>query len=83
MPKRDLVSVLQVLTQEGRLEGSGQLANAALLRQELLSFRVRITEALRDVFGAWREGEHDDMVIAVALACWAGEHIVRKRIRLL
>ena len=26
----------------------------------------------------WREGEHDDLVIAVALACWAGERLVRK-----
>lgn len=22
----------------------------------------------------WREGQHDDLVLAVALACWYGEH---------
>lgn len=82
VPKRDLVSILQVLLQQGRLEVSGQLPGAALLRQELLSFRVRVSEAAYESYGAWREGEHDDLVIAVALACWAGETIKRKRIRL-
>ena len=26
-----------------------------------------------DSYGAWREKEHDDLVLAVALACWYGE----------
>lgn len=82
MPKRELVSVLQILLQEGRLAVPAELPDAALLRRELLQFRVRISGAANETFGAWREGEHDDMVIAVALACWAGENIVRKIIRL-
>jgi hypothetical protein len=24
-------------------------------------------------FGAWREGEHDDLVFALALACWGAK----------
>ncbi len=27
---------------------------------------------------AWREGDHDDLVLSVALACWAGERYIRK-----
>jgi len=26
-------------------------------------------------YGAWREGTHDDLVLATALACWAGERL--------
>jgi hypothetical protein len=45
-----------------------------VLRQELLGFEVRITSAGNDTYGAWREGTHDNLVLAVALACWYGEH---------
>ena len=27
-----------------------------------------------DSYGAWREGQHDDLVLAVALAVWFAEH---------
>ncbi len=30
-------------------------------------------EQAHDSYGAWREGTHDDLVLAVALALWAGE----------
>ncbi len=32
--------------------------------------RVRITPKLHEQYGAWREGEHDDLVLAVAMALW-------------
>jgi hypothetical protein len=31
---------------------------------------VKITAAANETFAAWREGAHDDLVLAVALACW-------------
>ena len=36
----------------------------------LEAFRVKITEAANETFGAWREGQHDDLLLAVALAAW-------------
>ena len=27
---------------------------------------------------AWREGDHDDLVLSVALACWAGERYLNR-----
>jgi hypothetical protein len=27
---------------------------------------------------AWREGDHDDLVLAVAMACWCGERYMKK-----
>ena len=38
---------------------------------ELQEFRVRLTAKGRDTYAA-RSGEHDDLVIAVALAVWFG-----------
>jgi len=73
VPKRDLVSTLQVLLQSGRLKIAKQLPEAKTLVDELLNFKVKITVNANDTYGTWREGVHDDLVLAVALACWYGE----------
>jgi hypothetical protein len=73
-PKRDLVGVLQVLLQSERLKVAEELPDAQLLTRELLNFKVKITEAAHDTYGAWREGEHDDLVLSVSLAIWFAEH---------
>ena len=73
-PKRDLVGVLQVLLQTARLKIAAALPLAQTLQQELLTFRVTIdARTAHDSFAAWREGQHDDLVLACALACWWGE----------
>lgn len=71
VPKRDLVSVVQVALQNRTLKIAEQLPEAATLSQELQNFTVKITDSANDVYGAWREGTHDDLVLAVALALWA------------
>ena len=73
VPKRDLVSVLQVLLETGRLRLAADLADLDILVGELETFRARISPAGRDTYEAWREGDHDDTVLATALACWFGE----------
>jgi hypothetical protein len=73
VPKRDLVGVLQVILQGGRLKVAESLPHARTLIDELLSFQVKITESGHDTYGAWREGAHDDLVLATALACWLGD----------
>jgi hypothetical protein len=73
VPKRDLVSVVDILLQTERLKVSTGLADAQVLMHELLGFKRKITKQAREEYGAWREGTHDDMVFAVALACWYGE----------
>lgn len=32
------------------------------------------TKTAHDSYEAWREGDHDDLVIAVAMACWIIEY---------
>jgi hypothetical protein len=71
VPKRDLIGGMQVLLQSGRLKIARTLAHAGTLRAELLNFRVKINVATaHDSYEAWREGDHDDLVLATALACW-------------
>jgi hypothetical protein len=73
VPKKELVSTLQVLLQARRLKVADALPEAATLVQELMTFQVKITPSANEIFGVWREGQHDDLVLAVAVACWMAE----------
>jgi hypothetical protein len=74
VPKRDLVSAVQVLLQNGRLKIAASLPEAATLKKELLNFRIKVNPATaHDSYEHWREGDHDDLVLAVAMACWFRE----------
>jgi hypothetical protein len=73
VPKKDLVGVAQRLLQTRRLLISPALKHAKTLTTELRNFRVKLTKAANETFGPWREGDHDDLVFAVALAAWVGE----------
>jgi hypothetical protein len=73
--KKQLVSVLQVLLGERRLHVAPQLEQAPVLVRELETFSVKITPAGNETFESWRERDHDDLVLALALACWAAETI--------
>jgi hypothetical protein len=73
VPKRDLVSALQVLLQSGALHIARDLPLASTLITELQGFRVRISATGHDSYAAgedWRSAPHDDLVLAVALAAW-------------
>jgi hypothetical protein len=74
VPKRDLVGAVQVLLQNGRLKIAERLPEAVTLRKELQNFRVKIDpKTAHDSYEHWREGDHDDLVLAVAMTCWFRE----------
>jgi hypothetical protein len=73
VPKKELVTCLQVVMQSRRLRIARTLHESAVLVRELQQFQVKITAAAHETFGVWREGQHDDLVLAVALACWWAE----------
>lgn len=73
VPKRELIGVLQVLLQTRRLHVARGLADAPVLVRELENYRIKITPARNEIFEPWRDGQHDDLVLAVALAAWVGE----------
>jgi len=72
VPKRDLASVIHILLQTKRLKIAESLALGPILGEELPSFQAK-SNPQPDSYEAWREGQHDDLVLAVALACWWGE----------
>jgi hypothetical protein len=84
VPKRDLISATLVLLQNGQLKIADALELKDTLVKELLNFRVKINiSTAHDSYEAWREGDHDDLVLSVALACWAGERYLRRRMRVM
>lgn len=64
-----LISQVQTLLHDGRLQIQKELADAPVLRAELEDFRATVTDSGRWTFGA-RSGAHDDLVLALALAVW-------------
>lgn len=67
VPKGELVSKLQALLHAGDLRIAASLPDAAVLAQELADFQVKYSDAGNATFSA-REGAHDDLVLALALA---------------
>lgn len=75
VPKLDLVGSAQVALQTERLKIAEGLAEAQTLIREMLNFQVKVRlGATPDNSIAWREGEHDGLVLAVALALWAANN---------
>ena len=70
VPKRDLIVGLQVLLQRRELQIAGGLPEGEALLKEMADIQVKVSLAGNEQFGAWREGTHDDLVLAVSLACW-------------
>ena len=73
VPKRDLVSVLQVVFQTRRLRIARSLPLGPILTDELLNFRAKVTTVGTNTYEAWRESIHDDLVLALAIAAWYAE----------
>lgn len=74
VPKRALVTTCQVLLQTERMRFAEQLELLPMLTRELQDFKVRIDPVTaHDSYGAWREGQHDDLVLATAIAAWWAE----------
>ena len=71
VPKRDLVAALEVPFHTGVLKVAEGLTLWPVLREELLNFRRKINlKTAHDSYEHWRESDHDDLVLATALACW-------------
>jgi hypothetical protein len=83
IPKRDLVGAVQSAMQARRLQAAASLPDWPVLKGELANFKARIGLTGHDSYGAgddWREGNHDDLVLALALATWHGENRAQPRI---
>ena len=70
VPKHDLVGALQAWYGMHRLKMSRHLPLVGALEKELANFVPKITKAQNVSYEALREGDHDDLVLASALAMW-------------
>jgi hypothetical protein len=77
VPKRDLVAALNVLMQSGRFKIAAGLQEGQTLAKELQNFQYKLTDSKNVQYEAWREGQHDDLVLAVALPAWLAHRYSR------
>ena len=53
------------------------MSDAEKFMKELMGMQVKVSAAGHDSYGSWREGEHDDLVLAATLGCWRAKTFVR------
>lgn len=78
VPKNLLASTTQTLLETGRLQFSRRVPHTDVLLQEMRDFRVKVSDSGHARF-EHREGKHDDLVLATALAAWYAERGARQR----
>jgi hypothetical protein len=83
VPKRDLITTTQLLLQDGRLRIAPHTLDAEQLVKELINYRVTISDSGNDTYAPWRERDHDDLVLALAIAAWTAEHNTPSPMRLI
>jgi hypothetical protein len=67
--KTVLISTVDAMLHTETLRFAAALTEAGAMREELLDFRRKLSDAGRATYAA-RTGRHDDLVLAVAIACW-------------
>ena len=87
VPKRELVGRMEVVVENRRLRfpSPDEMPIVNDLLSEMDNFTAKTNLATgHDSYGAgaeWRVGNHDDMVLALAMAVWFGEHGTHKQLR--
>lgn len=70
VPKRDLIGAVQVAIQTGRLETTAHTKDVETFMTEMQHYAIKLTDTGHDTYNARGDSQHDDLVLAVALACW-------------
>jgi hypothetical protein len=70
VPKLELIEGVQVMFENNELGIAEELGDSERLVTELMNMRVTVGANGNEHIDNWRTGTHDDLVFAVALACW-------------
>lgn len=70
VPKRDLVATVQVLLQNRRLRMANALELKDAFVREMQNFKIKLSADGHDSYEHWRDSDHDDLVLSVAMALW-------------
>jgi hypothetical protein len=76
VPKRDLISALQIAFQNGELKIARELPEADIFIRELTNFKVKININGHDQYEPFREGIHDDIVLSAAMGVWTASRYI-------
>lgn len=74
-PKAEIISDLQVLFAQQRLRFAAELPLLDKFKTEMLAFTVEIDKRTAHESFEGRKGEHDDIVLAVAIAAWRARRV--------
>jgi hypothetical protein len=74
IPKRDLISTTTVLLEQRRLRIATALTETQTLTDELLNYRRTTSDTGHDTYAPSTSQGHDDLLLALTLATWIGEH---------
>lgn len=72
--KKNLLDQMRILLEQDRVRIAAGLPYVETLLNEVETFQVRVSAAGNERVGAWREGEHDDLVFATALGLFMAEY---------
>lgn len=73
VPKRDLITNLQIMLQNNIFKIAKGIEEADALVEELANFQVKISAGGHDTYGG-RSGVHDDLVLSVAIGAWLAQY---------
>src|ERR1035441_9177845 len=59
----------------GGLQIAAGLALGKTMVEEMMAMEVKVSAAGNEQYAAWREGPHDDLVFAAALAYWSAQKV--------
>lgn len=77
VPKKDIVSSLQVSFQSSKLKISSDIKHLDDLKKEFINFKAKINSGGNASFNA-ASGYHDDIVMSIGIAIWYVEYVNRK-----
>jgi hypothetical protein len=78
--KKELLTNLQMLYVAERLRINPQSALGRVIAEEILRFRVRKTPENDDMGKSDKKPEYEDLIFALALACWYGQETSKKEV---
>lgn len=67
--KTQLISTVDAMLNDGRLRFAAALSEAPAMKDELRDFQRKLSAAGQSSYSA-RSGQHDDLVLSVAIGCW-------------
>ena len=79
--KKQLIANLQFLFVAERLRMIKDLPVSKIITKELLTYRLNNSSPDHENQRVSKEPNHDDLVFALALACWYGQEVTRKEVR--